>query len=200
MVITIAIHQKVHAASSSSGVVTIQGGSIQLSSGTTQNITTNSASNNLKHDTTQTCFNITQTIRKTGTKTNTFSVFAQIQFFCQEYRNGGGISITNTILCPGVGSQDVSRYTPFPSGITQGSQTWTYLAEFTGYCEICTNHQPTAFPLFTVATSTFASTLTPRAGLPVANPSSYIISVDGTSNPVTTGFANSPNYRLPYQA
>jgi hypothetical protein len=198
MVVTIASHQSMYAASSQSGVTTIQAGSIRLTSGTTQNATTASSSNVLvSKEESQTCFNVTVTVSKTGTKTNTFSVYGQVQYFCQIPRNGGSISITNTILCPGVGSHIVSQETPLPSGIREGSQTWAYLAGFTGICEICTNHVPTAFPFFTVTTSTAAATFIPLAGSETAKPSSYTRPVDGFSKPVTTGFANSPAYQLP---
>lgn len=140
------------------------------------------------------CFNVSINVAKTGT--NTFSVHGLVTFICS-YMSGGGFEITNTLSCPGVGNLPYASYKSFPSGIYTAGASWSYLNNFTGYCEHCTNHIPDAFPFFTVTTYTFASTFIPEAGTPVSNPASYTIPVDGTSNIVNTGFSNSPAYRIP---
>lgn len=204
--ITVASPQSVYAASTSSIAATIQGGSSHLSSVAKQNIYTAGSSlsyivsknglvpNDAPHDQAP-CFNVTINVAKTGTQTNTFTVYGLATYFCG-HMSGGGIQVNASLACPTTGNIATSFYMPFPSGI-YGNGTWSYLQPITGYCEHCTNHIPDGFPFFTVTNFTSANTFEPLAGSPISNPASYTDPVDGASTFVNTGFTNSPAYPFP---
>lgn len=143
---------------------------------------------------TRTCFNVSMNVATTGT--NTISVHGIASFFCGLTDNGG-LSVTASILCPGgVAPGPTTSRLAFPSGIRQDPQ-WSYLANFTGYCEHCVNHIPTVFPFFTLTTSVYAYSYTPLAGSPVNDPASYSDLVEGSGGPASTGLVNSSSYRIP---
>ena len=200
---TIASYPSVYAASSSSSAAKLQGGSVHLSGGAGQNVHVADSSqtrvvskSTIVHHDSAPCFDVSITVQKTGTGTNTFAVHGLATFFCHNM-SGGGIEVNTTVLCPGVGTASQSTFAPFPSGKIFGNSTWSYLSNFTGVCELCTNHVPTAFPFFTVDAFTTATTFRPLPGTPVSDPSSYTDPVEGTSTIVNTGFQNSSSFTVP---
>lgn len=139
------------------------------------------------------CWHVSMTVAVTGT--NTLSVYGQTYFDCG-YTKGGGLSVTATILCSGASAPPNSKGQNFSSGISY-DPTYSYLQNFTGYCEACTNHVPTAFPFFTLVTYAYAYSYMPRAGSPVNDPSSYTLLAEGSGGPINTGLVNSSSYRIP---
>jgi hypothetical protein len=143
---------------------------------------------------TQQCFNVSMNVAVTGT--NTISVYGLASFFCGLTDNGG-LSVSASILCPGgVAPGPTKTFKSFPSGIRQ-NPAWSYLSNFTGFCEHCVIHVPTAFPFFTITTSVYAYSYVAQAGQPVNDPASYGTLVEGSGGPAITGLVNSASYRIP---
>lgn len=142
---------------------------------------------------TQTCWNVSMQVARTGT--NTFTVHGIASFFCG-LTNGGGLSVTAPILCPVASGNSGSSRLNFPAGI-KSNPSYAYQTSFVGFCEGCENHVPTTFPFFSMAPSAYAYSYVLNAGAPVNDPASYSTLVEGFSQAQSVGLPNSPAYTIP---
>ena len=184
--------QTVYAASSGSVTTTVQSGSTNTSI-TTKNGLKSSKKANVATDT---CFDVSASLDKTGTGTNTFAVHGLAQYNCGT-AYGGSIDISTTSLC-GTTSATVITSLPISAQIYNNPVT-TYLGTFTGYCEHCENAVPVSFPFFTETVVVTYRTLVASAGTDITNPDSYTVPASGKSGTISAGFTNSSAYVIPCQ-